>query len=206
VNSDTAPSAAEALAELAQRRAAAQAKVDHLEAEQRAASEAREAARAALIEFERKGGRPAERAKLEHALADAEARASERWPERIEGARQAVRDAHQQVQHFTGKHLDELVKGLERDGEVAAASVNAAAAALVAAFQERERIAGEISTLVSSVARIHPADVAYSRAEQVVRAASELIDQGGEVAPVLRRDPRQPRSGLLPEAEAASAV
>jgi hypothetical protein len=107
------------------------------------------------------------------------------------------------VRHFTGQHLEELVEGLQRVGEVGTANVNAAAAALVAAFQEREGIAGEISTLVSSVARLHPGDVAYSRAEQVVRAASELIEQGGEVPPLLQRDPRQPRHGLLTETEAA---
>jgi hypothetical protein len=37
----------------------------------------------------------------------------------------------------------------------------------------------------------------------VVRAASELIEQGGEVPPLLQRDPRQPRHGLLTETEAA---
>jgi hypothetical protein len=181
----------------------ATARVDEVESEQRAASEAREAARAALIEFERKGGRPAERAKLERALTEAEAHVSERWPERIEGARAAVRDAHQQVQHFTAGHLDKLVEGLERDGQVAASNVNAAAAALVEAFHEREAIAGQIATLVSSVARVHPGDVAFTRAEQAVRAASALIESGGEVAPVLQRDPRQPRHGIVEEASAA---
>jgi hypothetical protein len=46
---------AQALAELVQRRAAAQARLDQFEAERRAAGEARELARAALIQAEREG-------------------------------------------------------------------------------------------------------------------------------------------------------
>jgi hypothetical protein len=166
--------------------------------------ERREAARAALIEAERRGGpAAAERAKLEKALVQAEARASERWAERIEGARQAVRDAHADVQRFTAEHLDELVAEKERDGEVAAARVTEYAEALLAAFHERERVAGEIATLVSTVARLHPGDLAFSHAEAAARACQELVESGGETPPVLQRDPREPREGIAVEAEVA---
>jgi hypothetical protein len=97
------------------------------------------------------------------------------------------------VQRFTTEHLDELVMDKERDGDVATAKVNAAAAALVEAFQERERIAADLSALASTVARVHPGDVSYSHAQNAVHAASELIEQGGGVPPTLRHDPRQPR-------------
>jgi hypothetical protein len=150
------------------------------------------------------GGPAAERAKLEKALTDTEARASERWPERIEGARQSIRDAQQQVQVFTAEHLSELVADLEQEGEVAAANVTAAAEAVVTAHQERERIAGEMGALVSQVARPRPGDVSYSRADQVVRAASDLIQAGGEEPPRLRRDPRQPTHGAIPESASAA--
>jgi hypothetical protein len=74
---------------------------------------------------------------------------------------------------------------------------------VVAVFQERERIAGELSTLVSTVVRVHPGDVTYPRADQAARAASDLIESGGEAPPVLRRDPREPRHGMLADASVA---
>jgi hypothetical protein len=209
--SDAESSAAEKLAELTQARDRAAARVDELESEQRAATQAAAEASAALADLERRalGGEKvsaAGRREAEDALARARAEAEQPWGERVEGCRAAVRDAHQRVQHFTAEHLDALVQGLEQDGEVAASSLNSAAEALVAAYRERERIAGEIATLVSPVARIHPGDVAFSRAEQVARAASDLIESGGEVPPRLRRDPRQARGGMVPEAEPVTAA
>jgi hypothetical protein len=50
--------------------------------------------------------------KLEKALTEAEARAAERWPERIEGAHQAVRDADREVRTFAAEHVVELVAGV----------------------------------------------------------------------------------------------
>lgn len=207
MSSDPAPCTA--LTELVERRAAAQARVDELEAEQRRATEAVAEASGLLADLERRiiGGEkvtPATRREAEAALASARVEAGQPWAERLAGARATVRDAHQRLQGFTAEHLDELVGDLEGDGEVAAANLNAAAEALVAAFLERERIAGAISTLVSSVARIHPGDVSYTLAEQAVRAATELIESGGEAAPVLRRDPREPRHGVLDEAVPAA--
>jgi chromosome segregation ATPase len=193
----TAP---EALAELIQRRASAQAKLDQLEAERRAASEAREVARAALIKAEREDVGSTQRAKLERALADAEARAAERWPERIEGARHAIRDAQQQVQAFTAEHLDKLVAEREAEGAAVAAKLTSAAEAVVAAYHEREQIALELGQLcVLAGGRVRPGDVTFSRAGELTTAASALIMAGGEEPPRLRRDPRQPVHGALPE-------
>jgi hypothetical protein len=146
---NTAPSAAEGLAKLTQRRASAQVKVDQLEAEQRAASTAQEAARVALIQAEREGASSAQRAKLERALDEAEARAGARWPEKIEGARQALRDSDQQVRRYATEHIAELVDGLERDGQIAAERVNATAEAFLHATRERARAE---QNLVSTVA------------------------------------------------------
>jgi chromosome segregation ATPase len=155
------------LAELTERRSAAQQRVDELERQQREAGAAREQARAALIELERRGdGSAAERTKLEKGLSAAEQRASEPWPERIEGGRRGVRDVQAQLQTFTAEHLDELVQALEASGEAAAAQLNAAAEALVEAFTRREAIAREISALYSTTgARVRPGDVSFSRAE-----------------------------------------
>lgn len=133
--SDDSVTAAEALAELVEARDRASARVDELAAEQRAAVVAREAARTALIEAEREGAGDAQRAKLEKELARAEARAVEPWVERVEGARQAGRDRQAAVQAFAAEHLGELIRGMEQDGEVAAAKVNEAAEAVAAAFQ-----------------------------------------------------------------------
>jgi hypothetical protein len=118
--------------------------------------------------------------------------------------RHAIRDTQHQVKVFIAEHLDELVKDLERDGEVAAANLTAAAEAVVAAHQERERIAGEIGALVSQVARVRPGDVSFSRSDELVRAASALIQAGGEEPPRLRRDPRLPTHGAIPESASAA--
>jgi hypothetical protein len=197
-------SAAEGLAELAQRRAAAQARVDQLEAEQRAATEGREAARAALVQAEREGVASARRSKLERALTDAEARTAERWPERIAGARAALIDTHADIGRFTAAHLDELVEGLAAEGEVVAANVNAAAAALVEAHQRREAIASEIAqTVYAAGIRVVPGLVTRSKADEAAHMAASLIQRGGEEPPGLTRDPREPTLGARAEVEAA---
>jgi hypothetical protein len=177
------------LAALIAQRHKAQRRVDELSAEQRRAVEEREAARLTLVEFERGGGgRRAERTQLEQALADAEARLSERWPERIEGARAAVRDAQAAVTRFVGEHLDELVADRERDGEVVAGKLTELAEALLAVYAERERIAQEISSLVSTVTNVRPGDVSFTRAEALANEAQKLIQRGGEAPPALRRE------------------
>jgi hypothetical protein len=189
--------AAEAMARLIDQRARASARVEEIEHEARASATAAAEASAALAEFERRGGRPAtERRQLEQALAEAKAKAAEPWAERAEGARQAVRDADQELQAFQGEHLSELVEALEADGRIATGKLNAAAEARVAAFSERERIAHEISLLASQVGRVFPGDVSFTCAEALVREARTLVAEGGEAPPELRRDPRQPRHAI----------
>jgi hypothetical protein len=206
---DNAQSASQTLAELVEARHRARAAVDAIEAEQRTASEAAQAASERLTDLERRalGGEKvsaATRREAEEALAEARAKAAEPWGERIAGAQAALRDATARLQQASAQHLDELVEGLEQDGEAAASKVNEAAAALVAAHQERERVASEISMLCATAgARVRPGDVAYSRAEELARAAAALLDAGGEVPPALRRDPRQPVHGILTDAEVA---
>jgi hypothetical protein len=73
------------------------------------------------------------------------------------------------------------------------------------AYHERERIAQEISALASTAGRVHPGDVSFTRAEQVVREATRLLDGGGERPPTLTRDPRQPRQGASAGERVAAA-
>jgi chromosome segregation ATPase len=186
---------AEAMARIVDQRDRTSARVDELEREARAAGEGLTAARAALVESERQGGRAAQRRQLEQALAEAKAKASEPWAERIEGARQAVRDADRKLQEFQGEHLSELVEALEADGKIATAELDAAAEALVQAFGKREEIARQIGAVASQVGRTHPGDVTFTTAQAVAEAARELLQRGGETPPTLRRDPRQPRLG-----------
>jgi hypothetical protein len=172
-----------------------------LERDARAAGETREAARAALIQAEREDASSGQVAKLERQLEQAEADPSQRWPEKIEGARQALRDADLQVRRLSAERLDELVETLEQDGEVAAKNLTRAAEAVVAAFHAREAVAYEIAeTCTAAGARLRPGDVTRSKAEQLVAAASELLDGGGEQALRLRRDPTQPIHGKIAEA------
>jgi hypothetical protein len=143
--------ATEAMARLGERRARAAARIEQLEKEAREAGRALTEARDALVDFERRGGRPAERTKLERTLAEAKARAAEPWQERVEGARHALRDVDAEQQRFAGEHLTELVETLEADGRIAATDLNAHAQGVLEAFQRRERIAAEISALASTV-------------------------------------------------------
>jgi chromosome segregation ATPase len=206
VNSETAPTATEKLTELRQRVAEAQAKVDQLEAEQRAASEAREAARAALIDAERRGVRPAERTKLESALTTAEARTEERWPERIAGARARISDCELALQGFVAENLRALVEEVEARGDQAAADEVAAAGQLLAAYNRREACVGEIGALVAAAGgRVHPADVGPpSRADAAAAECRRLVENG-EPAPRLRHYPGEPRHGAVDPPEAVPA-
>jgi hypothetical protein len=164
------------MARLVAQRDQARTHVDELEAEQREATAAAQQASDALIELERKGGRPgAQRSKLEQTLAEARAKAAEPWAERIAGTRAAVRDAHGEVQTFVAEYLAELIADLEVEGAAAAAKLTAAAETLLQAFTDRERVAREIAEMCSLVARVSPGDVSYSRAEALARAAGDLL-------------------------------
>jgi hypothetical protein len=192
-------------AALAEKRDKAERRIGELEDEQRQAVQAREAARQALIEFERKGGgRRAERNELETQLNDAERHAAERWGERIEGARRAARDARTAVQVFTREHLDELVAAKEQEGELPTSRLVEHAQAILDTYADRERVAGEIAQLVSSAGiTIRPGDVTFSKCEPLAREASRLLSTGGEERPRLRRDPRVPMHGAPLEAAAS---
>lgn len=187
-------SAADSYADLAGKRVAATRRVSELEAEQRAASQARAEARAALVEGERNGIRPAERAKLEKALAEAETK-PQILGARIEGARQAVRDAEIAQAQCVRDNLSELVLPLEEQGKLAAAKINDGAEMILAGLAEREAIAGQISALASMVGWMQPGDVSRTAAEEAARAANALLGAGGETPPELLRDPRQPVQG-----------
>jgi chromosome segregation ATPase len=193
------------LARLREKQARATARVEAVENETREAHAAAAATKEALIAFERRGGRASERAELEAALHEARAKAGEPWAERLEGARAAARDATQTAQTFQAEHLSELVADFEAYGRGVAEQLDAAARALVQAFGERERIAGEISRLASSAGRVHAGDVSRSAAEKVAHAAADLLDNGGERPPTLVRDPRTPRHAELAPAESVPA-
>jgi hypothetical protein len=145
-----------------------------------------------MIQFERRGGRTAERAKLERTLAEANARASEPWRERVEGARRAVRDADKERQRFVAEHLTELVETLEADGRIAVADLNTHAEAVLNAYRERERIAAEIASLASMVGLLI---LGRSHLEHVLAA---YVAHSNERRP--HRSPRQRPPLALPTA------
>ena len=190
---------------LVEKRAASAARVAEIE---RAGSEATvvaQQASVALAEYERVGGSAADRRRLETALADARSRAAEPWPERLAGARQATRDAEQDWRKYVGENLDALVAAEVADGAAAADRANGAAAEIVAAHAEWEAAAQRISSLASTVGRVHPGDVTRSRCEALAQEARKLLDVGGEQPPSLERDPRVPRYGPA-EPEAVPAA
>jgi chromosome segregation ATPase len=196
----TAPTA-EAMARLVDQRARASARVEAVGREAReAAAEAAEAS-AQLAEFERKGGPATQRRKLEDQLIRAKSRAAEPWHERHAGAEQRVRDADQELRQYQAEHLSELIEALEADGAIAAADLTTHAEGVVEAFARREEIARQIGLTAQAVGRIHPGDVSATNAQQLVDAASALIQAGGEIPPTLQRDPRQPRHGQVAAVE-----
>jgi hypothetical protein len=152
-----------ALSRLVDRRSRAAERLEQIETEARAAASAAAEASAEMVELERKGGPAAERRQLEQALAAAKTKAAEPWHERAEGARQAVRDADQELRRYQAEHLDELVEVLQEDGRIAAADLTAHAEGVVAAFARREEIAREISALAGSIGRVFPGDASAAR-------------------------------------------
>jgi hypothetical protein len=178
--------APERLASLTAARERANERIREVEAEQRQAMQTLAAAREAVAEFYRHGGRPQQREKLETAFTEASVNAELPWPERIEGARRAARDAHQAVQVFVGENLSELVEARQVDGAAAAERINTAAAELLAGYAEWNAITQEISGLAALVGPVRPGDVSYTRTEAVAHECERLLREGGEQAPVLR--------------------
>jgi len=193
--------AVDGYAELAEKRAAAQQKVQDLNAQQRVASEAYQAARVALVEAERRGARAAELRKLEEAVTTAEVK-PKLLQARIEGATHATRDADVALAQFVQGHLTELVAPLEEQGQLIKLRIDAAAEAIVTGIREREEIARRISELASMAAPVRPGDITFTRVEGLARQAADLLRAGGEDPPTLRRDPRQPQHGQRAEAAA----
>ena len=193
------------LAELQEQRGRAVARVDDLEREMREAGAAAAQASAALIEYERKGGPAARRRELEQTLAAAKAKAGEPWSERIEGARQSVRDLDQRLRQYVAQNLPELLAAKEADGDAAAERVNQLAAEFYEAWLARERIAAEIGGLISRVSAPGPSDVSHSAADQAAAACRALLDNGGERPVVLDRT-RPPWDRLLGSEAPAEAV
>jgi hypothetical protein len=152
-----------------------------VEAEQRQASATLATTREAVAEFHRRGGgRPAERDRLEQALAKAKAEVDAPWAERIEGARRQVRDKQAEVVAYVNGHLTELVATLEDEGDAVVSRFHAHIEGMVTAYVERGRLAGEIASLIVLIGPAQPGDVSRTRAEELVAQAQNLLRDGGE--------------------------
>jgi hypothetical protein len=199
---------AETMAQLVAQRSRAQNRVREIEAEERAAHAALVPAREALVQFEAAGnGRPADRQKLEDAFAAARGLAlGTPWPERRQGAERAAREAHRHVQLYAGEHLGELVEEIEERGQAAAERLTGHADGVLAEFDERERLAGELSALLALLGQVGPNDVSRSKAEALVAEARRLVENGGERGPTVLRDLRPPDDVAIEEPQPASAA
>jgi hypothetical protein len=184
------------LASLVEARDQASAKVDALEREAHTAGQTLAQTREALAEFERRGGRQAERTKLEQAFAEAEAKTREPWLVRIDGGRRAVRDAQRRIREHVSANLLELLDAVEADGRVAAARVDAAAQELFDANHAAQAVAARIGSLITKVQPPQPGDVSFTRSDEAARAAAALLASGGETPPSLDRS-RAPWLALL---------
>jgi hypothetical protein len=194
-----------AIADLLSRRDELTGAVERIDEAQRAATRSVQEAAQALADLERRAASgedvsAAQRKRAEDELSKARARAAEPWAERRKGANAAVADLDARVHGFVIEHFDALAEALHETGQALAREVDRAAGDLVAAHAEREDCARRLSALASMIARVRPGDVSASNADEAAQAASALL-VSGEVAPVLRHDPRQPRHGeLLAEA------
>jgi chromosome segregation ATPase len=187
--------ASAAMAVVVDERTRADARVRELELERHEAGRAVSRAGLALAELERSGGAAADRRALEDALAKTKAKASEPWPERIADAQAAARDARAAVQRLAAEKFDELREELEQEGVEAAERLTAAAAEVVAAYAEREAVAGRLTALAATAgAPLRPGDVAWSKAERLALEARRVADER-EVPPAFRRNPRVPPGG-----------
>jgi hypothetical protein len=192
----TTTPAADAMREALERHAQAESRVHELEAEQRQATANARSASAELEQFERVGGRASDRAKLEAKLTAAKAKAAEPWLERIRGAQAAERDARATVARVAGERFDDLRAGLEERGVAVAQSFDDAVRRVVELHGERERVASELSWLVSTVeGRLRPGDIAYSKGEALAHEAAQFLTSGGETPPRVRVELRERRLG-----------
>ena len=183
---------------LADRRAEFAGRVDGLDREQRAATEARDAASAAVVDVERRrlNGEDvttAEQKRVEAALEKARSEVAAPWSERQLAVRRAIGDLDREVQAYVTANFDALVEGLTAKGREAAEAIDRAAADLISAVAVRESVASRMAALASTVRPIRPGDITRSQAERVANEAGRMLDNGGEVAPTLTHDPRSPR-------------
>jgi hypothetical protein len=202
----TEAAASVGLADIRDRRSAAEQKIEELEQQQAEAVREAHAASEALTEIERRslGGEKvaaSTRRDAEQRLTAARAHVAEPWAERREAAIRHRRAVDAEHARYVREHLDELLGELEQKGEAVAERMNECAADTVRLFAEREMLAQAIVALVSLVAPVRPGDVAFPRSEQFVDQARRLLQGGGETAAVLRHDPRRPRHGKLAEEE-----
>jgi hypothetical protein len=148
--STTANSANDELAGLLDRQRQLEARVSEVAAEERAALAAAEAASDALVALEREAAvgakAAARRGEAEDRLLQAKTAAMAPWSDRRKAAELAVTDARAVVAHFIAANLDPLLANLAERGEQAARALDAAAEALVAAYEERQASGATPST------------------------------------------------------------
>jgi hypothetical protein len=202
--------ATDELDRLREERGRAGARVSGLEAEWRAAQEAVAQAAAEVAELERSGGSASSRHKVEEQLAAAKAKAAEPWAERVDGARRAIRDHDQKLRAYTASNFDEIVTDIEARGAEAAARLNEAATAMLAAAADWNQAASQLGATLARVRNPDPFDVSRPSSEDAIRAVAALVAAGGEDGVRLDRT-RPPWDTLLggalePEPEPAAVA
>jgi hypothetical protein len=175
-----------------------------VDTQQRAAVAARDAASEALTRLEQKAVSgdnvtASARQKAEDALVRAQAEAAAPWAERRAAVAAAIRAHAQEERRFVIEHLDELYSDLAPAAEAAAADVDHACRSVLEAVGRRMAVEQDVTRLIGLVRTPDPNAVARTRTEAVSQAINTLLLEGGERAPLLRDDPRQP---VQPTAEA----
>jgi predicted NACHT family NTPase len=160
-----------------------------VDAQTRAAGAELTSAREHLIQLEAGSPTAKQRADAERRLAAASEQAGKPWLERRAGAERAAATAHQQAQTYVADNLDAIIDELEENGRAAADQVDQAAGQFLAAVAARAAADQTAHAVLSLGARIQPGDIAGARSDEAAIAVRRLLEQGGEAAPTLRREP-----------------
>jgi hypothetical protein len=183
-------SAVQDLAALRQRRAELQAAVHDIDRRLTFASDRELAARQQLTAAERQrlnGSGSAEAVtRAERALVKArQAATADASPEKLAGARAALRDLDGVIGAFAREHYAELRAEHEAQAVAVAAAVDAALAELVAAYGHRQRVDQEGSELWQLVAQPRQRLTPESNAQRAVVEAEAALAAGPDPAPLL---------------------
>ena len=164
----------------------ARERISAVELEARQASTELAEAREALVELEAGSPTAPERKQAETRLSRAEEAAKQPWPQRVEGAQRAAREAHHALQRYAAEHLADLVAEIEETGAAVAEHVNACAEAFIEAVDRRAQVEATLTQVVALTRMMSPNDISRAQSDEARQSVQRFLAGGGEDAPIVR--------------------